>query len=66
MSESRFPPGWDKRRVQRVLEHYEDQTDDEAEAEDEAAWETTTHTKMGVPVDLVEAVREIIAKRRAG
>ena len=66
MSESRFPPGWDKRRVQRVLEHYEYQTDDEAVAEDEAAWEKTTHTKMGVPVDLVEAVREMIAKRRAG
>ena len=40
--------------------------DDEAVAEDEAAWEKTTHTKMDVPVDLVEAVRELIAKRRAG
>ena len=66
MSESRFPPGWDEHRVHRVLEHYENQTDDEAVAEDEAAWEKTTHTKMDVPVDLVEAVRELIAKRRAG
>jgi hypothetical protein len=66
MSESRFPPGWDERRVKRVLEHYEGQSDDEAVAEDEAAWEKTTHTKMDVPVDLVEAVRELIAKRGTG
>ena len=66
MSESRFPPGWNKHRVQRVLEHYERQTDEEAVAEDEASWEKTTHTKMDVPVDLVQVVRELIAKRRAG
>ena len=66
MSDSRFPQGWDEHRVHRVLEHYENQTDDEAVAEDEAAWEKTTHTKMDVPVDLVEVVRELIAKRRAG
>ena len=66
MTESRFPSGWDEDRVKRVLEHYAGQSDDEAVAEDEAAWEKTTHTKMGVPVDLVQAVRELIAKRRAG
>jgi hypothetical protein len=66
MSESRFPPGWDESRVRRVLDHYEGQTDDEAVAEDEAAWESTTHTRMNVPVELVPEVRELIAKRRAG
>ena len=66
MSESRFPPGWDEDRVQRVLDHYEQQTDEEATAEDEAAWESTTQTSMNVPVDLVQAVRDLIAKRRAG
>jgi hypothetical protein len=66
MSESRFPPGWDEERVRRVLEHYENQTDDEAVAEDEAAWEKTTHTTMKVPVDLLPTIRELIAKKRAG
>lgn len=65
MSESRFPNGWDAARVERVLRHYEDQTDEEAVAEDEAACEAPTHTLMEVPVDLVPAVRELIAKRRA-
>lgn len=65
MKQSSFPPGWDEARVRRVLEHYEQQSDDEAVAEDEAAYESTTHTAMEVPVDLVPAVRELLAKRRA-
>lgn len=39
MKHSRFPKGWDEERVKRVLDHYEDQTEEEAVAEDEAAWE---------------------------
>jgi hypothetical protein len=38
MKQSKFPLGWDEQRVRRVLEHYESQTDEEAVAEDEAAW----------------------------
>ena len=57
-----YPPGWDEERVGRVLEHYERQTDSEAVAEDEAAFESTTDTAMQVPVDLVPKVREMIAK----
>lgn len=64
MNKDNFPPGWDAERVRRVLEHYEGQADDEAVAEDEAAFETTTHTAMEVPVDLVPRIREMIAKRR--
>ena len=65
MRHTEYPPGWDEVRVRCVLEHYEEQSDDEAVAEDEAAYESTTHTVMEVPVDLVPAVRELIAKRRA-
>jgi hypothetical protein len=66
MTDKKFPPGWDEDRVRRVLEHYERQSDKEALAEDEAAFESTTHTFMEVPVDLVPAVRELIGKRRVG
>ena len=65
MSETRFPPGWDEQRVRRLLEHYEHQSDEQAVAEDEAAFEPPTHTAMEVPVDLVPKVRELIAKRRS-
>lgn len=60
--QNRFPPGWDKARVQRVLAHYEKQSDVEAVAEDEASFETTTHTAMRIPVELLPAIRKLIAK----
>ena len=65
MRRTKYPPGWDEARVRRVLEHHEEQSDEEAVAEDESAYESTTHTVMAVPEDLVPAVRELIAKRRA-
>ena len=36
MALDRFPPGWDESRVRAVIEHYEQQTDEEAVREDEA------------------------------
>jgi hypothetical protein len=60
---SEYPPGWDKERVNRVLQHYESQTDEEAVAEDEAAYEATEETTMEVPVELVPEVRELIARK---
>ena len=66
MKQPKFPDGWDAERVRRVLGHYEAQSDEEAVAEDEAAYEATTHTVMEVPVELVPMVRELIAKHSAG
>ena len=64
MTQSRFPPGWDEDRVQRVLAHYEQQTPEEAVAEDEAAFVEQGDTVMKVPHDLVPAVRQLIAKHQ--
>ena len=41
----RLPQDWDEERVRRVFEHYVAQSDEEAVAEDEAAYEPTTHTR---------------------
>lgn len=41
MRERKFPEGWDKERVDRVISHYESQSEDETAAEDEAVWEET-------------------------
>jgi len=65
MSKNKYPPGWDEARVRRVLQHYESQTDVEAVAEDEAAYEATTHTAISVPIELVPKVRELLAKRKS-
>jgi hypothetical protein len=60
----KFPPGWDEDRVQRVLEHYESQTEAEAVAEDEAALDSPVETVMTIPTALVPEVRELIARRK--
>ena len=65
MKQSKFPPGWDLERVKRVLAHYEFQSEEEAVAEDEAAFETPGQTVMEVPIELVPAIRELIAKHKA-
>jgi len=65
MRQHRFPPGWDEERVRKVLAHYENQTEEEAVAEDEAAIAESTETVMEVPHELVPAIRELIAKHHA-
>ena len=57
MKQERFPPGWDAKRVQRVLAHYEEQTEEEAVAEDEAAFADQTQAVMEIPLELVPVVR---------
>jgi hypothetical protein len=61
MTTERYPRGWNKAKVQRVLEHYESQTDEEVAAEIEIGLNSTT---MEVPRALVPVVRELIAKRK--
>ena len=47
---SKLPAAWDEEHVKRVLAHYEEQTEEEAVAEDEAA---------------VPTIRDLIAKRKS-
>ncbi len=60
-NKTNFPPGWDEERVQRVLRHYESLNEDEAVADDEAAFEDSTQTVMEIPNELVPAVRALLA-----
>lgn len=55
--------GWDEHRVKRVLNHYDLMTEEEAVAEDEAAWENSSQTFMEIPNDLVPTIRELLGKR---
>ena len=61
MSQNSFPDGWDETRVRKVLAHYDEQSQDEALAEDEAGV-AASETVMNVPHDLVSQVRELIAR----
>jgi hypothetical protein len=64
MKQAEFPAGWDEERVRRVIAHYEQQTEEEEVAEDEAAFESSTETFIEVPNELLPAVRELIAKHK--
>ena len=63
MSDNRFPKGWSEEKVRGILAHYEEQTEDDALAEDAAGIESS-ETVMNVPHDLVPNVRELIAKHQ--
>ncbi|OFV93625.1 MAG: hypothetical protein A3F68_07745 [Acidobacteria bacterium RIFCSPLOWO2_12_FULL_54_10] len=62
MTNEKYPRGWNEARVRRILEYYESQSDEEAAAEIEAGFKSTT---MEVPHGLVPVVRQLIAKRRS-
>ncbi|HEV2491720.1 MAG TPA: hypothetical protein VG204_01465 [Terriglobia bacterium] len=65
MSHNRFPAGWNEARVQKLLEHYERQTENEAVAEDEAAFRRRGETVMLVPKRLVPEITRLIESGRA-
>ncbi len=65
MKRNRFPSGWNEARVRRVLEHYEEQAEEEAVAEDEAAFQLRSQTVMVVPKRLVPEITRLIEKRRS-
>ncbi len=62
MNKPEFPKGWNEKRVAALIDHYENQTEDVAVAEDEATLADPTQTMMEVPSELVPAVRKLIAK----
>ena len=65
MANDNFPAGWNEARVRRVLSHYEKQTDEEAAAEDEAAFKGKGRTVIEVPFELMPVIREVIAQYKA-
>lgn len=64
MEQNNFPEGWNEDRVQRVLDHYEQQSEAEAVAEDEATLEDRSQSLVEVPSELVPAIREMIARHK--
>jgi hypothetical protein len=65
MSQQKFPPGWDEKRVQELIAHYENQTEDEEFADIEAAREAEDITLMAIPTELVPEVRALLARKQS-
>ncbi len=62
MRQQHYPAGWNEDRVRKLLLHYESQTEDEAVAEDEAAFRRRDQTVMVVPTRLVPTITKMIAR----
>ncbi len=62
MKQQRYPTGWNDERVRKLLLHYETQSQEEAVAEDEAAFRRRDQTVMVVPKQLVSTITRMIAR----
>lgn len=58
-----YPKGWNRKKVEAVLAHYDKQTDEEAIAEADVAWENSRMSLVRVPAELVEQVRAFVATK---
>jgi len=65
MKKQKFPPGWDEKRVKKLIAHYENQTEDEEFADIEAAREDEDITLMAIPTELVPEVRALLARKQS-
>lgn len=67
MSEQELPAGWGAERVKRVLAHYDNLSEDEQVAEDEAAArEQAGQVVVTVPENLLPAIRQLLAGDASG
>lgn len=64
MSDQKLPDGWDEARIREVIDHYEQQDEEERARDIEAAWEAEGMTLMSVPTELVPKIRAILAAER--
>jgi hypothetical protein len=56
---------FDEKQVRQTIEHYDRQLEDEAVAEDEAAFDNQDRAFVQIPLELLPLVRELIAKHYA-
>jgi hypothetical protein len=59
-----YPAGWDEDRVRKLVERYDNQTEDEQAAEHEAVFLADGQTVMVVPTELVPEIVKLINKKK--
>jgi hypothetical protein len=55
--------GWNEQRVRDLIAYYDNQTEEEQVAEQEAAYEAAGQSMIGVPTELVPEIRALITRR---
>ena len=56
-----LPDDLDEEQIQEIIAHYEGQTDEEAAAEDEAAFNDPDSTVVVIPKELMPQVMKLLA-----
>jgi predicted dinucleotide-binding enzyme len=64
MKKQKYPPGWNEKRVRKVIAHYENQTEEGQAAEIERALKAENITLVAVPTPLVPKVLTLIKRGR--
>jgi hypothetical protein len=62
---TKYPRGWNRKKVEQLIHHYENQTEDEAVAEAEAAFSDPEQAVVLVPRALVPKVHQLLAAHAA-
>ncbi len=62
---NKYPKGWNAKKIKALMKHYEQQTEDEEVAEDEAAFNDPAQAVMLVPRALVPKVHKLLAAHAA-
>jgi hypothetical protein len=62
---SKYPKRWNEKKIKALIKHYEEQTEDEEVAEDEAAFKDPGQVVMLVPRALVPKVQKLLAAHAA-
>jgi hypothetical protein len=58
---NKYPRGWNRKKIQELADHYENQTQDQAVAEFEAAFKEPDQAVVFVPRSLVPRIRKLVA-----
>ena len=61
---NKYPPGWDAKKVKKVLDFYDNMTEDEEVKEDERIFSSRSQAYIGVPKALLPMIRQLILSHR--
>ncbi|MPZ50589.1 MAG: hypothetical protein GEU75_15045 [Dehalococcoidia bacterium] len=61
----KLPDDWDEDQIRRIIDHYDNQTEEEAIAEAEAAYERSDSAMIQVPNELIPEILELIQQYRS-
>ncbi len=61
---NKYPKGWNRKRVEAVIAHFDAQSDQDAVAEADAAMVNADFALIPVPIEMAAEVRRLIASRK--